>query len=736
MVTASIDLSAVPTPFLRFNSDFRDVGSEDFTDVDVSIDGGTTWTNVYHETVSRRGPRVEEVSLGPAGGQANVLIRFHYFGTWDWWWQVDNVEIVPRSCNPTNGGLVTGFVTDRNTGAALNGATVFSNNNPANRATTAATPDDPNIPDGFYWLFSSLVGANPFTATKPPYADMTKSVNVANHGTVQADFALAASRLVVSPTEIEAFQSLGQTRTTTFNVRNTGTAAATVELFERGGSFEILTRAGAPLRTYAVPGGVPKGRVTTRPGAVGAGASTQVDPAWTTIANLPAALSDNAGVTLNGKVYSIGGAEAGTDNQLLVYDPDGNAWTALPDMPTGRAKAQAVATGNKIYVFGGWATNSPFAPVPTVDVYDPAASSWSTLAATNPAPRAAAGSALAGGKVYLVGGCADANCTSSPATTVFNPVTGTFESGVAYPHAVAWMSCGGISDKVYCAGGVDAEPFTDGFTFDPGTGAWTPIATMPLDLWGSADSAAGGMLVMAGGVANGSSELTNRSIAYDPATNSWTNLPNASFARARAAGACGFYKFGGWSAPFTGAPESEALGGLEGCDESSDVPWLSETPTTFTLNPGQARNVTVTLSATTAADVTQPGDYTAQIAFRSNSPYPVSSVDVTMHVLPPASWGKIQGRVVGVTCGGSSVGVPAQIRINSVTTPDLGYSVKANADGTYAYWLPRGRYQVIVAKDGWVPEVASARVQAGFVLTLDFSLEPFTPCPPTAMGGV
>jgi len=298
------------------------------------------------------------------------------------------------------------------------------------------------------------------------------------------------------------------------------------------------------------------------------------------------------------------------------------------------------------------------------------------------------------------------------------------------------MSCGGIADKVYCAGGVDASSFSDGFTFDPGTGAWSPIAGMPLDLWGSSDSAAGGMLVMAGGVANGSSELTNRAVAYDPSTNAWTNLPNATFARARGAGACGFYKLGGWSAPFTGAPESESLGGLEGCDESSDVPWLTETPTTFTLNPGQARNVTVTLSATTEAGVTQPGDYTAQIAFRSNSPYPVSAVDVTMHVLPPASWGKIQGRIVGVTCGGSTVGVPAQIRINSVATPDIGYSIKANADGTYAYWLPRGRYQVIVAKDGWVPEVASARVQAGFVLTLDFSLEPFTPCPPSAMGGV
>jgi hypothetical protein len=35
--------------------------------------------------------------------------------------------------------------------------------------------------------------------------------------------------------------------------------------------------------------------------------------------------------------------------------------------------------------------------------------------------------------------------------------------------------------------------------------------------------------------------------------------------------------------------------------------------------------------------VTQPGDYNGQLALRTNSPYPVNPIAVTMHVLAPAT---------------------------------------------------------------------------------------------------
>ena len=76
-----------------------------------------------------------------------------------------------------------GQVTDKNTGAALNGAKVTSDENPAVTATSMPTPDDPNLGDGFYWMFSTLTGSHPFTASQSPYVAQTKTVNVGTDST-------------------------------------------------------------------------------------------------------------------------------------------------------------------------------------------------------------------------------------------------------------------------------------------------------------------------------------------------------------------------------------------------------------------------------------------------------------------------------------------------------------------------------------------------------------------------
>jgi hypothetical protein len=70
--------------------------------------------------------------------------------TYGWWWQVDNVAVQNRSCDPIPGGLVVGNVNDANTSTAINSATVTSVDKTAETATTTATPDDPNVADGYY----------------------------------------------------------------------------------------------------------------------------------------------------------------------------------------------------------------------------------------------------------------------------------------------------------------------------------------------------------------------------------------------------------------------------------------------------------------------------------------------------------------------------------------------------------------------------------------------------------
>jgi len=247
-------------------------------------------------------------------------------------------------------------------------------------------------------------------------------------------------------------------------------------------------------------------------------------------------------------------------------------------------------------------------------------------------------------------------------------------------------------------------------------------------MWGSAHTTANGMLVLMGGVINASTEITNRSLAYDPSNDEWIELPAAQFARFRGAGACGVYKIGGRIDNFTASNNVEHLGGLDDCTEASELPWLGVTPGTFVLNPGKSRTLTVALAATPEGGVSQPGTYEGEFGFRSDTPYETDWVSVTMHVQPPENWGKITGTVTGQPCSGDPVGVPATIRINLKNSPDIGYSLRADNQGRYALWLPQGRYTVIVAKDGWIPQAATVKVSAGFVVTHDVTLEPFNPC--------
>ncbi|MFY1704582.1 S8 family serine peptidase [Micromonospora sp. WMMA1923] len=725
LISPPVDLSGAGAPVLRFNSDWRAVGISDTADLDVSTDAGASWTNVWHQTASRRGPRVEEVPLTPAANAASVQVRFRFKGTFAWWWQVDNVQFVNRDCTPTPGGLVVGTVTDRNTGSAVVGATVTSDDRPEDRAVTVATPDDANLPDGFYHLFSGLTGAHPFTATRTPYPPLTRSVTVVADDTRRADFALAAGRLTVTPATVESHQPYGSTRSTRVTVRNTGTAPATVELLERGGGFETLSAAeGAPRRDVPVKG-ISKARTGTGYG----GGVVQADPAeaWQPITKLPAAIFDNAAANLDGRIYSVGGGGGtGLERKAWVYDPAAATWAALPDLPNARSKPVAAAVAGKLYVLGGWGADDD--PVASVDVFDPAAGTWSTLAgAVNPAPAAAAGGAVVNGKIHLVGGCLDATCTDSNRLVVFDPAAGTFATRAAYPHSVSWVGCGGVGGAVYCAGGTGATEYTDAWRYDPGADTWTRLADLPVDLWGTQATSAGGLLVLAGGVTGGSTAVTNFTLGYDPVAGAWQDLPNVGFARYRGAAACGAYKIGGSPSSFVGSADSERLDGLADCTEATDLPWLSSDPTSFTLAPGASRTVTVTLTATAAAGVIQPGAFTGELGFVANTPYPVSPVAVEMNVAPPASWGKIQGTVTGQTCGGETVGIPATVRLNLVDST-TGYTLTADPRGRYVWWLPRGRYDVIVAKDGWVPEVHRTRIDAGITHSLDVDLTPASTC--------
>lgn len=111
----SVDFSGKPAAYLRFKTDFYFCGaafclSNEIADADISVDGGTVWTNVWRKTANYRGPATEVVNISSiAANQADVRVRFHYHNAYyEWWWEVDDVSLGDADVTPPTNPTITG----------------------------------------------------------------------------------------------------------------------------------------------------------------------------------------------------------------------------------------------------------------------------------------------------------------------------------------------------------------------------------------------------------------------------------------------------------------------------------------------------------------------------------------------------------------------------------------------------------------------------------------------------
>lgn len=228
LITPSVDFSSTPNPVLRFKQEYNPLG--DNADVDVSTDGGANWTNVLAQTSPAQGPVSLDLT-GVAGGQANVSARWHYYNAfWAWWWQVDDVLLGTANCVADPGGLVVGNVSSANTGVGLNGATV-DNMTAGGSAKTFATPADPNVPDGFYILFSDS-GSQTLQASLKLYGNDQHTLTVIPNSTVRQDFVLQSGNVTAAPSPVNARVNPGGSQNLTLTLSNSGGASANFEIIE------------------------------------------------------------------------------------------------------------------------------------------------------------------------------------------------------------------------------------------------------------------------------------------------------------------------------------------------------------------------------------------------------------------------------------------------------------------------------------------------------------------------
>lgn len=191
---------------------------------------------------------------------------------------------------------------------------------------------------------------------------------------------------------------------------------------------------------------------------------------WTVSTPLPQPRGEHTAVVIEGKIYVVGGRFKRTPDSAnfndhfdtastLVFDPITGVWSPAPDMPTARNSHAAAVIDGKMYVVGGRQfteqENGEYANVnvASLEVYDPEAESWKTLA---PLPQAAGGIAATSvdGKLYVFGGEQWVPKQAVIAEAwVYDPALDRWTSVPDMPTPRHGMAAGAIDNQIYVIGG-------------------------------------------------------------------------------------------------------------------------------------------------------------------------------------------------------------------------------------------------------------------------------------------
>ena len=163
------------------------------------------------------------------------------------------------------------------------------------------------------------------------------------------------------------------------------------------------------------------------------------------------------------------------------------------------------------------------------------------------------------------------------------------------------------------------------------------------------------------------------------------------------------------------------------CHFDQDVPWLSETPVTDILASMASQDILVTFDAG-VPEITQPGQYYAQLEIRTDTPYQVSNVPVTMTVPPPATWGRLAGTITSLGhCDTNSTPLGnAAVLITGAS--GVVQALTSDTSGTYSLWVEQGDYTVTVSAAGHVTRTISVAITAQETIIHNFNLRSIEPC--------
>ncbi|MCP4539523.1 MAG: PKD domain-containing protein [Chloroflexi bacterium] len=620
----------------------------------------------------------------------------------------------------TQEGMIAGWVLNYYTDNPIEGATV--------EVDGIVTPTTTNA-DGYFETVTMTAGFYTATASANLYSSVTISdVEVLTSNVALLTFRLATAQIVVDPMALTYTLELGQqiTQTPGMTISNTGDGVLDFELQERNSrDFEpaLVTKAPYPYQETAY-----WDETETAP----AGAYFDAPMAWGTGASIPSGPRYRAaGTTCDGQTYYIFGGDDGTNTRLdeaWRYDPGSDTWTALASVPVALMSFEAACIDNYIYLVGGY--NAAASHTNHFFIYDIAGDSWT--ATTWPNTRTPM-TAVWDGKLYAFGG----NPGPSNETWVYDPSGSSWTQLTSAPTANSYGAAVTVGDYIYQIGGGLANTVQ---RYDPAGDTWDNTGPQLQDSRMSALTVWYGdyVYVVSGGGSGGDywtgwnstevydvSQWPGGTWAYDDET-----VPTPAVGMAGDCAVDMIWGAGGVSGSTYDTNQylddgmSCNVGGL-------DVPWFSEAPITGTVVPAGAAYVDIGWHAD-VPEVDQPGTYYANLKIGNNDPLNQGlMVPVTMTVIPPPTWGKLDGTVTGLGYCDVDPAVLDGAEVLIQGSSGMSWTITTDPSGYYGpWWIDEAEspLTVTVSYQEHTTAVMTTTITAGVTTTEAFDLRWLVPC--------
>lgn len=255
------------------------------------------------------------------------------------------------------------------------------------------------------------------------------------------------------------------------------------------------------------------------------GNAVPIVPRWQELSPLPVPSQGSAVTAFENSIYSIGGkSPQEVTASVLRFNLESNSWKSMHPKPTAVQDAQAAVLGGKIYIPGGCGDADK--PTDVLEIYDPRNDSWENGA---PLPSPLCGYALAPfeGKIYVFGGWDGENYLGT--VLIYDPDMDKWNTNAtAMPTARAYAGAAVAGGNIYVIGGTNGEKMlgvSEVYQPDLESGEsnpWNEVEPMPEGRARMGVSSLADIVYVFGGVSEDREPLP--AIKYSPSLDSWEAL--------------------------------------------------------------------------------------------------------------------------------------------------------------------------------------------------------------------